>query len=80
MLRETKAEVKKYREGGVQTVDMEAAALFVVAKYRKVKMAAAFFASDVLGDEWEHIYKDEQSVVKEGLETLVDIAVDCLRG
>lgn len=46
--RETKAEIEKYSRNGISTVEMEAAALFAVAKYRKVKIAALFVVSDVL--------------------------------
>lgn len=48
--RETKAEILQYQREGVLSVDMETAALFAVAKYRKVKMAALFAISDSLAD------------------------------
>ncbi len=52
--RETKAEIRHYKKEGVKTVEMEAAALFAVAKVRKVKIASAFVVSDVLGsDKWD---------------------------
>ena len=36
--RETKKEVEKYSKQGISTVEMEASALFAVAKYRKIKI------------------------------------------
>jgi uridine phosphorylase len=51
--RETIKEVKHYREEGVLTVEMEASAIFAVAKYLKSEAAALFTISDYLGDnEW----------------------------
>jgi len=49
--RETKKEISYYKNKGVLTVEMESSALFAVAKLRKVKIAAVFVISDVLGDE-----------------------------
>ncbi len=48
--RETKVEVKKYKKEGVVTVEMEAAALFAIAKYRCVDIASVFVVSDVMGE------------------------------
>ena len=48
--RETIAEVRQYQQEGVMTVEMEAAALFAVAQYRGVDMAAAFVISDSLAE------------------------------
>ena len=56
---------------------MEASSLFVVAKLRKVKIAAAFFTSDILADEWEHLYKEKPEFVGNGLEKLTEIAINC---
>ena len=38
--RETKAEIKHFKKMGVKTVEMEASALFAVAKFRKVKISS----------------------------------------
>jgi len=46
---ETQQELDYYRMLGVSTVEMEAAALFAVAKKRKVRASAIFTISDVLG-------------------------------
>lgn len=48
--RETVAEARHYQQEGVMTVEMEAAALFAVAQYRGVDMAAAFVISDSLAE------------------------------
>lgn len=74
--RETKAEVKHYARQGIATVEMEAAALFAVARYRNVKIAAAFVVSDVLGKKWTP--KFHLPHVKNGLHRLIDASVDCL--
>ncbi|MFX1512277.1 MAG: nucleoside phosphorylase [Promethearchaeota archaeon] len=62
--RETIAEVAQYQEEGVITVDMEAAALFAVAEYRKVEVGAIFTISDYLGElEWKpqfHLTKEHE--------------------
>lgn len=75
--RETKAEIQHYKKLGVQTVDMEASALFVVAKLRKVKIASAFVVSDILGEEkWDPQFNKKH--VKQDLNKLLDIAIECL--
>jgi uridine phosphorylase len=48
--RETIAEARHYQQEGILTVEMEAAALFAVAQYRKVDIAAAFVISDSLAE------------------------------
>ena len=48
---ETVNEVKRYSNEGIATVEMEAAALFAVAKRRKAKAAALFVVSDILTAE-----------------------------
>ena len=75
--RETKAEIKKYKKKGISTVEMEASALFAVAKLRKVKIASAFVVSDVLGEKWEP--KFHHINTKRGLDLLFDAAIDCLK-
>ncbi len=46
--RETKKEIKKYQKEDVLAVDMEASAMFAIAKAFKVKAAAIFVISDNL--------------------------------
>lgn len=48
--RETVDEIRQYQTEGVLTVEMEAAALFAVAKYRNVAITACFAISDSLAD------------------------------
>jgi uridine phosphorylase len=74
--RETKTEIKEYRAEGVVTVEMEASALFVVAKVRGVKIAAAFVTSDFLGEKWENRYAGDKKFVGNGLRTLAKLAVN----
>jgi purine-nucleoside phosphorylase len=74
--RETRAEVEKYSKKGISTVEMEASALFAVAKYRKVKIAAAFVVSDVMGEKW--IPKFHKFNVRRNLNLLIDSAVKCI--
>jgi uridine phosphorylase len=67
--RETVAEVRHYQREGVETVEMEAAALFAVAQVRGVDVAAAFVISDSLAEGiWKpHFGRQE---VRGGLLTL----------
>ncbi len=52
--RETKKEINYYKREGVKTVEMEASAMFTVARLRRVKIAAIFSVSDIIGnDKWE---------------------------
>jgi nucleoside phosphorylase len=46
---ETRQEVVHYRNAGIYTVEMEASALFAVAKKRGYRAAAVFAVSDLLG-------------------------------
>lgn len=76
--RETKAEIAKYRKEGVATVEMEASALFAVAKVRGVKIASAFVVSDILGKKWEPNF--HKLSVKRLLNLLLDASLSCLGG
>jgi uridine phosphorylase len=69
--RETYEEIKRYKKEGVLTVEMEAAAIFAVAKYLNVEAGALFTISDYLcEDEWQlHFHLTE-----EHLKTLFRIA------
>jgi uridine phosphorylase len=75
--RETSAELFHYKKEGVATVEMEASALFAVAKYRKVKIASAFVVSDVLGEKWEP--KFHHMNTKQGLNKLVEAGFNCFK-
>ena len=74
--RETKKEVVHYKKLGIATVEMEASALFAVASVRKVKVAAAFVVSDILGEKWDPQF--HKLDVKKALNKLADISLKCL--
>ena len=76
--RETKAEIARYKKEGVRTVEMEAAALFAVAKVRSVKIASMFAVSDVLGEKWDPRFHTMN--LKKTLNKMLDVAVECLKG
>lgn len=60
--RETR-EVKRYRDAGVLTVEMEASALFAAAQRRRAKAAAVFAVSDVFTDKgWSGFAMDPATV------------------
>lgn len=59
--RETEVELKAYRKQGLLAVDMEASAVFAVAKYRKVQAAAMFVISDILSEQgWKPMFHYKQ--------------------
>jgi uridine phosphorylase len=64
--RETYSEVAKYRKENVLTVDMEAAAIFAVAKYLGVDAGVIFTISDYLSEnDWElHFHLTEEYLHK----------------
>ncbi len=74
--RETRAEVEHYAKKGISTVEMEASALFAVAKYRKVKIASAFVVSDVLGKKWTPNFHKKDIIRMQN--KLIDAAIECL--
>ncbi len=57
--RETVAKVRRYREEGLLGVEMETSALFTVAAYRGIDLAAVLIVSDDLsGSKWRHGFRD----------------------
>ena len=75
--RETKEEIDSVVARGATTVEMEASALFTVARYRQVPMAACFTISDSLAEtEWqpEFLSKDTNA----GLEKIFHASVAAL--
>ncbi|HLC56979.1 MAG TPA: nucleoside phosphorylase [Candidatus Nanoarchaeia archaeon] len=75
--RETKKEISHYRKLGIATVEMEASALFAVAKLRNVKLAAVFVVSDLLAkDAW--VPEFHKFNYKKALTKVLDAAVACL--
>lgn len=76
--RETLLEARALREEGVVTVEMEAAALFVVGATRGVEVASVFTVSDHLlaGPSWS--LAPDSGAVAAGLARLVDAAIATL--
>jgi uridine phosphorylase len=75
--RETAEELRHYREEGVLTVEMEAAALFAVADHRQFDAAAAFVLSDTLTEtEWTPDFGSPE--ISRGLDLLVQAAIDVI--
>ena len=75
--RETIAEIKQYQKEGVATVEMEASALFAVAEYRHVQLAAMLTVSDSLAElEWRPEFHSKKT--GEGLEVLYKAALSVL--
>lgn len=76
--RETVVEARKYQGEGVLTVEMEASALFSVAKYRGVEIAAVFTISDSLAElEWQPNFDSEET--RKTLEFLYYTALKALQ-
>lgn len=76
--RETPGLVRRRREEGCVAVEMEAAALFAVARYRGVELAQVLYAGDdVAGELWDSRDWHKQTDARE---RLFELAVDaCLR-
>ena len=73
--RETVAEVRRYRQRGILTVEMEASAVFSVARFRGRQAAAIFVISDHLDERgWEPRFYD----CRPGLRHALDLAVEAL--
>jgi uridine phosphorylase len=72
--RETMTEARHYQSEGTLTVEMEASALFAVAEFRRVPLAAAFTISDSLADlRWQPEF--HSSKTQQGLEKLYQAAI-----
>jgi uridine phosphorylase len=75
--RETVEEVGRYRDEGVLTVEMEAAALAAVSAYRRFQFATAFVVSDGLAEpEWRPQF--HHGHVGAGLQLLLEVAMATL--
>ncbi len=73
--RHTKEEIAAYQKEGVLTVEMEASALFAVAKVRGVQIGVGFVISDLLyGDEWDPQFRQEP--VEKGMDHLLHLALE----
>jgi uridine phosphorylase len=76
--RETIAEAKHYQKEGVLTVEMEASALFTVAKYHDVQIGSIFVVSDSLAEmEWKPNFHRKE--VKKKVQKMLDIAMEVLK-
>jgi uridine phosphorylase len=74
--RETVAAIRRHRDGGVAVVEMEAAAMFAVARVRGIHAALLVSISDELGHpEWRPGFHDERYLTT--LVTAADAVVDC---
>jgi uridine phosphorylase len=76
--RETIEEAQMYRDEGVITVEMEAAALFTIARVRQVEVAGLFTVSDHLLASTEWRPAPDRAVLSEGLERVLDVALRVL--
>ena len=71
--RETVAEVRRYRERGLLTVEMEAAAVFAVANSLGCEAAALFVISDHLDEQgWEPRFHDSRRELRRALSFAVE--------
>lgn len=79
LFRETHRKRKLFMSKGAISVDMEAAALFSVAKFRGVKLAALFCAGDLVAEEWDSRYEEdiEEKTRKMG-QNLLELALEAL--
>lgn len=60
VFRETPQKVQRFTEMGAEAVDMETSALFSVADFHQVELAALLVVSDTLaGMRWEHGFRTE---------------------
>lgn len=81
LYRETQAEVERYTDEGILTVEMEAAAAFTVADHRGVDAGAVFVASDYLGpDEWDPKFDETDEVLADLGETAIEILTEYVSG
>jgi uridine phosphorylase len=63
--RETIAEIRRYRALGIATVEMEASAVFAIARCRKRQAAALFAISDNLDERgWEPRFHDTREALR----------------
>ncbi|MBU0934102.1 MAG: nucleoside phosphorylase [Spirochaetes bacterium] len=77
LYRETRIEMDQHISRGAVVVEMEASALFTVARYREAKLASCFTISDSLAEpEWKPEFLAEET--GSGLETLYHIALETL--
>lgn len=75
--RETFRKIKKYIKEDTISVEMEAASLFAIAKYRKIQIGAIFWVSDQLLKKWEPGFetKEYKNGAKNAFEILIKTIV-----
>jgi uridine phosphorylase len=73
--REMKSQVEQYRQEGILSVEMEAAALFAAGASLGVSVSAAFVIADVLNG-WQWQIDFDRMRVERGLQILFDAAHD----
>ncbi len=78
--RETSKKRKAFMQGGAVCVDMEASALFSIAKLRGGELAAVFYAGDYVGEEeWDlRIEEDHESKRREVSRILLEVSLEAL--
>lgn len=76
LFRETPDKVRRRRDEGCITVEMEAAAFFALARFRQLPLAHLLYAGDSLaGEEWDHRGWDKASVRRDLFEVAADAAL-----
>jgi uridine phosphorylase len=73
--KETIPEIKIYKKEGTLAVEMEASALFTVAKYRKAHFSQLLTLSDILSEK-EWIPKFHAGAIRKAFKQMVQIAID----
>jgi len=78
--RETSRKRETFMRGGAVCVDMEASALFSIAKFRGRKLAAIFYAGDYVGEEgWNlRIEEDHEENRRRASRTLLEVSLETL--
>jgi len=81
IFRETSRKREAFMQDGAVCVDMEASALFSIAKFREGKMAAIFYAGDYVGEKkWDlRIGKNHDEKKRRISETLLEVSLESLR-
>ncbi len=75
--RETVARAEKRRQQGCAVVEMEAAALFAVANFRKVRLACLFYGGDTLA---ENVWDSRDWSKHPVRDILLDVAIEACAG
>jgi uridine phosphorylase len=79
VFRETPRKVRRFTRMGAQAVDMETSALFTVAAFRRVDLAALLVVSDTLaGMRWQHGFRTE--AFARGRSAALDVLLEMLPG